>query len=237
VVRAVNVQPISFSGRISGVDLKDQRITIPDFMRLVEEQTHGQITRGDFFPVPSVVPVSELVQSLTHVPQSHFTCHPHCGSATYVFVDGERMIPITRFIDVEALLKLLEELAQRAEQGLDLDKQRVISEITRRLPGLVRPREFLRSRDIVRLMLRLLREGTPEALAEFHHNAILIGCMHFMDPYNFDVGRVERCVIHYVVPDGRIIPFCSFNNLHRQEVEAKFSIPLRAWSDRNRAVT
>lgn len=231
VIRDINVQPMSFSGRIEGVDLKEQRITIPDFVKLVEEQTQGQVTADDFFPVPSVVPVSELVQTVTHVPQSHFTCNPHCGAATYVFVDGEKLIPITRFIDVEKLLGILETLVQQSEQGHELGKQRVVSEITKRLPELVRPKEFLRSRDVVKLLVNVLKEGTPESLAEFHWKTILIGCMHFMDPYNFDVGRVERCVIHYAVPDGRIIPFCSFNTLHRQKVEAKFSVPLKARSD------
>ena len=53
--------------------------------------------------------------------------------------------------------------------------------------------------------------------------------MHFMDPYNFDVKRVMRCCIHYATPDDRIIPFCSYNILYRQEIEEKFSIPLDEW--------
>ena len=47
-----------------------------------------------------------------------------------------------------------------------------------------------------------------------------------MDPWNFDQDRVRRCVIHYAVPDGRIIPFCSMNTLYREEIEKKFSKPL-----------
>jgi uncharacterized radical SAM superfamily Fe-S cluster-containing enzyme len=48
-----------------------------------------------------------------------------------------------------------------------------------------------------------------------------------MDPWNFDQDRVRRCVIHYAVPDGRIIPFCSMNTLYREEIENKFAIPLK----------
>jgi len=47
--------------------------------------------------------------------------------------------------------------------------------------------------------------------------------MHFQDPYNFDLERVKRCGIHYATPDGRIIPFCSYNNIYRREIEKKFS--------------
>jgi hypothetical protein len=40
-----------------------------------------------------------------------------------------------------------------------------------------------------------------------------------------------RCDIHYSVPDGRIIPFCSYNSgpIYRTEVEKKFSIPIPEW--------
>ena len=50
--------------------------------------------------------------------------------------------------------------------------------------------------------------------------------MHFMDPFNFDTDRVKDCVIHYAVPDGRVIPFCTMNSIYRQGIEDEFSIPL-----------
>ena len=72
-------------------------------------------------------------------------------------------------------------------------------------------------------------KGDYSALAKLHHKMIMIGSMHFMDPYNFDVDRVQRCIIHYATPDGRIIPFCSYNSIHRPEVERAFSVPLEEW--------
>ena len=33
---------------------------------------------------------------------------------------------------------------------------------------------------------------------------ILVGVMHFMDPYNFDLESASRCVIHYAVQDGDV---------------------------------
>jgi len=47
-----------------------------------------------------------------------------------------------------------------------------------------------------------------------------------------DLERVERCGIHYATPDGRVIPFCSYNSLHREEVERKFSVPLEGGNER-----
>jgi len=40
-----------------------------------------------------------------------------------------------------------------------------------------------------------------------------------------------RCVIHYVTPDKRIIPFCAYNSgpTYRMEIEKKFSIPIEEY--------
>ncbi|MHA2061379.1 MAG: tetraether lipid synthase Tes, partial [Candidatus Sifarchaeia archaeon] len=62
---------------------------------------------------------------------------------------------------------------------------------------------------------------------------ILIGAMHFMDPYNYYLQRVNHCCIYYGIPDGRIIPFCAYNTLHREKVEKELSIPLSEWRERN----
>ena len=58
------------------------------------------------------------------------------------------------------------------------------------------------------------------------HQMMFIGSMHFQDLYNIDLDRIQRCIIHYASPDGRIIPFCTMNNLHRDEIEQKFALPI-----------
>jgi hypothetical protein len=47
--------------------------------------------------------------------------------------------------------------------------------------------------------------------------------MAFMDSYNFDVNRVRRCVVHYITPDKKIIPFCAYNNIHRVAIEKDYA--------------
>jgi len=59
--------------------------------------------------------------------------------------------------------------------------------------------------------------------------------MHFQDPYNYDVERVERCGIHYTMPDGRIIPFCAFNvlpEIYRDKVQREYAISAKEWEDK-----
>ena len=44
------------------------------------------------------------------------------------------------------------------------------------------------------------------ALREFHWNALFIGIMHFMDKYNYDIERVQRCCIHYATTGRQTDP-------------------------------
>ena len=48
VIRCINVQPVSLCGRLPEKERKKMRITIPDFMQLVEEQSQGKIKTTDF---------------------------------------------------------------------------------------------------------------------------------------------------------------------------------------------
>jgi len=57
----------------------------------------------------------------------------------------------------------------------------------------------------------------------------MISAMHFQDAYNFDLSRVQRCLVHYGVidPDDpskvREIPFCAHNTIHRPHIEEALS--------------
>lgn len=231
VVRNVNVQPVSFTGRIDENKRFEQRITIPDFVELVEEQTNGEILKEDFYPVPSVVPMSLFVELWGNRPTVKLSSHQHCGAATYVFVENEKLIPITRFIDVEGFIELLNEISQEIKEPHKLTKTeraKIILKITKRLPSLVEHSKAPSNVKLIETIIRILK-GDNNALAKFHYDSILVGCMHFMDPYNFDTRRVQRCVIHYATPDGRIIPFCTYNTLYRKEIEEKYSIPIEEW--------
>jgi uncharacterized radical SAM superfamily Fe-S cluster-containing enzyme len=83
-----------------------------------------------------------------------------------------------------------------------------------------------KSVDVKKLFIDVLKEGSGEATKEFHRHTLFIGSMHFMDLYNMDLERIKRCGVHHATPDGRIIPFCNYNTIHRAQVEKKFSTPL-----------
>ena len=118
VIRGINFQPVAFTGRIDQEERSQHRYTLPDLVKDLEKQTNGQITKDDFYPVPTVVPISTLASALLEQSKVTFTTHPHCGLATYLFVkDENNVVPLTRFVEVEPLFKELYELSVKAERS------------------------------------------------------------------------------------------------------------------------
>jgi hypothetical protein len=213
VIRCVNFQPVSITGRISRRERREMRITIPDLMRLAEKQTNGLIPKSDWYPVPAAVPLTTVLGLLQNEEYIDLSCHPHCGMATYLVIDDEAK-SIGEYLDIKGFIEDL----RTARDNLQRDRKirgrlSVIKSIVKNAkPGLFK-----------KYLLPLMTDASFEHLSDLHHNMIMIGSMHFMDPYNFDVDRVQRCLIHYATPDGKIIPFCSMNTLHRRRVEKKFA--------------
>ena len=224
VIRCINVQPVSLCGRLPQQERDRMRITIPDFMRSVEEQTEGKIKVSDFYPVPTVVPVSKAVGALKDKRYVEFTAHPHCGMATYLLVEKGKITPITRYAKVDKFIAAMKKAYENAAKGSK-------SKAKLRMIGAMRHVKFNFLRKYI---LRVLTDGDYKALGDLQRNAILLSAMHFMDPYNFDLERVQRCVIHYAVPDGRIIPFCTMNSIHRPEVEKKLGVPIKEWRSKHK---
>jgi len=224
VVRCVNVQPVSLCGRLPQQEREKMRITITDFMHLVEEQTNGEIKTSDFYPVPVVVPVSKAVGALKDKRYVEFTTLPHCGMATFLFIEKGKMVPITRYGNIEKFVGSLRQVCVDAAKG-DKSKAKI------RLAGAVRHIKFSFLRKYV---FNVLSKGDYSSLGDFARSALMISSMHFMDPYNFDVERVQRCGIHYAIPDGRIIPFCAMNSIHRSKVEKELGVPIKEWKDKHK---
>ena len=94
--------------------------------------------------------------------------------------------------------------------------------------------------NLSKILFDALVKHDYDALGKLHQNALFIGMMHFMDPYNYDQQRIERCDIHYTTPDGRIIPFCSFNvlpELYRDKVQGDFSYSWQEFREKHKKDT
>ncbi|MGQ9780993.1 MAG: tetraether lipid synthase Tes [Nitrososphaeria archaeon] len=217
IVRCVNFQPVSFAGRIEASKLREFRVTTSDVINNAETQTNGKIRMDDWYPIPFVAPISDFIAGIKGVDQPTFTVHQNCGAATFLITkDGGDYEPITRQVEIEKFVGELSKAAKALHAG-------------KRTRGKLRAASALRHVSLgmsTSLVRGFLSSGTYESLGKFMRKIVMVGDMHFMDPYNFDLERVERCGIHYATPDGRIIPFCSMNTLHRPNVEQTFSTPL-----------
>ncbi len=238
IVRAVNFQPVSLTGRIKKSEREKLRVTIADTVKLIEEQTEGQITVNDWFPVPASVPISVFIEALANKFKFEMANHPQCGVATYVYVSKGKgntveFIPITRFIDVDGFLNYLMKKANELRSGkgrLLIGSKMLFNIITKFIKWSEVPSEIRGS--IAKLLVNIFTKQSYDALGEWHYRFLFVGMMHFMDLYNYDVQRVMRCNIHYLMPDGRIIPFCTFNVLnevYRDYVQKKYMFTLNEW--------
>lgn len=230
IIRAVNFQPVSLVGRMPQELREKQRITIPKVIQNIEEQSNGVITKDDFFSVPSVAPVTELIETLTGRPHYTLSTHFACGMATYVIkgTDG-KIVPIPQFVDVEGLMEFLRETAE-VRKG----KSRILTgfKVWRKLGSFIDKGKQPAGFNLTKILLNTMVKHDYRALGDLQHRSLMIGMMHFQDPYNYDVERVERCCIHYTLPDGRIIPFCAFNvipEVYRDKVQAQYSVPAAEW--------
>ncbi len=206
IIRGVNFQPVSFCGRTSYTE--NERITVSDVISKIEEQT-GFLRKDDFLPP------SQMSVLLGTLGKSEVGCHFSCGAFSYLLInpfkksvykpffkkesftkekDRNKVEPITKYVNVERL----------AAAYKKKNKIPVFTALRGIRPGFLKEFfiEFIKSRDY-------------RDLSDLHFNLLFIGIMHFMDTYNFDFARLKKCVIHYGLPDGRIVPFCSHNNIHR----------------------
>jgi len=227
VVRGVNFQPVAFTGAASEDDVEKERVTIPDLTAAIESQTDGIIRQADFYPVPCVMPISRLAEAYTGQRVVEFTTHQHCGAATYVFVNDDTITPVNRIIDVDKFFESIDRMGGTIAKGGSINKYRALLEGLKNLHGSLKKDETGKSAEVWRLIKQALISQNYNALRDFHWNALFIGTMHFMDCYNYDTDRVRRCCIHYATPDGRLIPFCTYNSgpVYREEVWRKFAIP------------
>jgi hypothetical protein len=66
---------------------------------------------------------------------------------------------------------------------------------------------------LARVLCCLPEAAVPDDLAYEHTFRVVV--MQFLDRFNFDIATVKRSCVHFVQPDGRIIPFDTFNTFHR----------------------
>lgn len=200
---SIVIQPMAHTG--DGGDAyhaspAGHRLTMPEVHQLIEEQT-GWFERRYWHPVPC--------------------SHPSCYTATYLFrMDDGRYVPLPEFVDIR---QYLDAMANRAILRSDDALEKLIRDSILDLWSATKVGE---SSEVILSTLRGFLKDTYssrnpltfaeiERKAEARSKAIFIHA--FMDPWDLDVARLKKCCTHYVMPDGRLMPGCSYNNLYRHK--------------------
>ena len=190
-ITGISFQPATYSGRTALPAELERRITFPDVIRAIAEQTGGIFREDDFLPLPCA--------------------HPNCHSLTYAFRANGKVVPLTRFIDARNHLEILANgilfTRNRARQLIEQYVAKLGccgNDIAPTLPeGVDAPSA-----------LDFLGRALAERLAP--EDVFRITITSFLDAFNFDVRRLMKCCIHHVLPSGHVIPFCAYNVLYRE---------------------
>lgn len=233
IVRAVNFQPVSLVGRMPSRLREKQRISIPGAIKLIEEQTNGVITKDDWFSVPYIGGINKFIEALTGEYKYDMSIHFACGAGSYIFLDSDnKIIPITRFVDTVGMIEHLQTAIHEME-----GKNKVARKVAA-LKALIGIKQFVdkskqpKSINFPKLLMSLVLKHDFTTMGRFQLKSLFLGMMHFQDEYTYDIHRVEKCDIHYAMPDGEVLPFCTFNvfpEVYRDKIQRQYSIPAKEW--------
>ncbi|MEQ1876431.1 MAG: radical SAM protein [Bdellovibrionia bacterium] len=198
-VTSVTIQPAAYTGA-GGTSFPSDpmnRLTQVDIHKLLEKQT-SWLKKEDFHPIPC--------------------SHPSCYTASYMIkLENGKYMPLTQFGDVSTYLNLL---TNRAIMDADDRAKQLIQDA---IYSLWSAQSVTVDTDIVLKSLKSVlgefnKTGRMEQeqlwkLSETKVKAIFIHA--FMDEFDFEVSRIRKCCTHYALPDGRLMPGCAYNNIHR----------------------
>jgi 7,8-dihydro-6-hydroxymethylpterin dimethyltransferase len=189
-VSSVAFQPVTHSGRHLVFDPLE-RLTNADVIKALAAQLPEWYRVEDFVPVPC--------------------CFPTCRSMSYALVDGEALVPFTRFLDIDEHLDYLSNRVTPDPEVRQVLERMFSSSAT---PG------------VERALLECESCGVhlPDALRELERNVFMVVVQDFQDPYTLNVRQLMKCCVEEITPDGRLIPFCAYNSVgYREQVRAQLS--------------
>lgn len=233
VVRAVNFQPVSLVGRMSAKQRETQRITIPGAIKLIETQTNGVIRKEHWFSVPCVGDIGKFAEALTGEFKYDLSEHFACGAGCYLFIEPNgKIVPITEFLDVDGLMAHLHNTITEMEGKGKLTRKSIAAQALLGIGKFIDKEKQPKSLNFANMLVALLTKHDFRTMGNIQTKMLFLGMMHFQDEYNYDIQRVEKCGISYAMPDGEILPFCTFNvfpEIYRDKVQKQFSISQSEW--------
>ncbi|MBD1877337.1 radical SAM protein [Coleofasciculus sp. FACHB-T130] len=133
-------------------------------------------------------------------------CHPDCLAMAYALKVKGKVIPLTGLLEPNTFVKIMPN-SVLYEQDNELKRNIFNLFSTSHSPA-------SSATSLKQLLCCLPLLPVPEGIT--YENIFRVMIVQFLDPFNFDVRSVKRSCIHIVHPDGRIIPFDTFNMFYRE---------------------
>ena len=222
-VRGVTFQPIQDAGRADNFDPATGRLTLTEVRRKILEQTRV-FRPEDIIPVP---------------------CHPDSLAMAYALKLDGKVTPLTRMIPPEVLISgasntILYEQEPAVREGIfklfatnhsPQSSAGTLRELLCCLPKVWIPAtEPAAAASAVPSKPGEPAQSAPQASLTYE-NIFRVIIMQFIDAHSFDVRSVKKTCVHIVHPDGRLIPFDTYNLFYRDDLEKTRLDPLRRRHD------
>jgi hypothetical protein len=184
VVRAVHFQPVSYFGRFPHPPEDQDRITLPELMRLIETQTEGVFQAAQFSPPGCENALCSFSANFMVMPDQSIRSvgGAWSGSCCPQPIEAERGA-------ANAIGCVARQWS--APQGCACSSG----------PSLSGP-DGTGDGGALDLDAFLLRAK---------NHMLAVSAMAFQDVWNLDLERVRDCCIHVMAPDTRLVPFCLYN--------------------------
>src|SRR5579871_1196088 len=144
-------------------------------------------------------------------------CHPDSLAMSYALKVEGKVVPLTRFVEPDVLINAARNtIVYEEEQGIRDCLFKLFSTNHSPQSGANSLRE---------LLCCLPKIAAPAELS--YKNIFRVLIVQFLDAHAFDVRSVKKTCIHIVHPDGRLIPFDTYNLFYRDDLERARLAPLR----------
>lgn len=190
VVRAVHFQPISYFGRYPATPQDRDRITIPEVIRAIEQQTEGQFRISDFYAAS--------------------------GENAYCSFHGKFWI--SRDGRIKPAARPVESSCCGTSSAQTLVQLGAASGPGGKGEGALRARQFVAQQWSFPSILQSGPADTDDpSLASFDAflsesaQSLSISGMAFQDVWTLDLDRLRECFLHAIDAEQKLIPLCAYN--------------------------
>ena len=164
----------------------------------VSEIRRKIIEQSDIFSTDDIMPVP---------------CNPDTLAMAYAFKDDSGIVPLTRYLDPKTLV-------ENANNTIVFEHDHSLKDHIFKLFSTNHSPES-QANCLSELMCCLPEIAAPQQFG--YQNVFRILIVQFMDAENLDIRSLKKSCIHFATPDGKLIPFESYNLFYRPEMVAKLT--------------